>query len=560
MTSGTVNLENLSSRQAVIAPSTGLGAAPLVEVRGLSFHYPGGRTALDSIDLSIHSGDRVALVGHNGAGKTTLVRHLNGLLRPAGGTVLFEGESLEGEHLFNARRKIGLLCQDPDDQLFCNTLNEDVAFGPYHQGLNPLEIEGRVRRAIEAVGLEALRYKAPHHLSYGQKKRAALATILSMEPRVLILDEPTANLDPRQERLFLELLKSFQGTLICISHDLIFLYEICSRAVVLDKGRIHHDFSMQDLVSQKEYLREHGLDFTFRFSCCRDSGDYPHPYGHLLHKSGAHQDREPRAPMPAAERIGRTSEPLVSLENYSLRYPDGSWGIRNIDFMLHEGESVAIVGENGAGKSTLVSCLAGILEGEGRYRFDGSPVEGELKDGLWRKIGMVFQDPADQLFCPTCREEVAFGPRRLGLSTDEIKQCTEESLQLVRLDGFQERVPHHLSAGERKRIALAAVISMKPRLLILDEPTANLDPQSEELLCRILGEIGSTRILVSHDIDIIALLCRRTIVMHQGRVIRDYPTAEFISDKSLVSINGLDYTFKNACCQEILRLQDRAGA
>jgi energy-coupling factor transporter ATP-binding protein EcfA2 len=227
--------------------------------------------------------------------------------------------------------------------------------------------------------------------------------------------------------------------------------------------------------------------------------------------------------------------------------------------MLHEGESVAIVGENGAGKSTLISCIAGILEGEGSYRFEGNPVEGELKEGLWRKIGLVFQDPADQLFCPTCREEVAFGPRRLGLSPDEVDSCVEESLRRVRLDSLQDRVPHHLSAGERKRIALAAVLGMQPRLLILDEPTANLDPQSEELLCRILGEVASTRILVSHDIDIIALLCRRTIVMHQGRVIRDYPTAEFIGDRSLVSINGLDYTFKNACCQEILRLQDRAG-
>ncbi len=561
MLSGTENRESQSSRRTAITPSAGIGAAPLIEVQGLSYKYPGGRAALDSIDLSIQAGDRVALVGHNGAGKTTLVRHLNGLLRPASGTVLFEGEPLQGEHLFKARRKIGLLCQDPDDQLFCNTLDEDIAFGPYHQGLSPREIEGRSRRAIEAVGLEALRYKAPHHLSYGQKKRAALATILSMEPRILILDEPTANLDPKQERLFLDLLKSFQGTLICISHDLIFLYEICSRAVVLERGRLHHDFSMQDLVSQKEYLREHGLDFTFRFSCCRDSSDHSHPHGHVHIGSSEHRHPHPdaRPAWTAGEGVRPESEPLIRLEGYSLRYPDGSWGIRNIDFMLHEGESVAIVGENGAGKSTLISCIAGILEGEGSYRFEGNPVEGELKDGLWRKIGLVFQDPADQLFCPTCREEVAFGPRRLGLSTDEVNSCVEESLRRVRLDGFQERVPHHLSAGERKRIALAAVLSMKPRLLILDEPTANLDPQSEELLCRILGEVASTRILVSHDIDIIALLCRRTIVMHQGRVIRDYPTAEFIGDRSLVSINGLDYTFKNACCQEILRLQDRAG-
>ena len=529
----------------------------MVRVEHLTKRF-GDIHAIEDLTFEVLEGEILGFLGPNGAGKTTLVRHLNGLLRPASGIVHFEGELLKGENLLKARRSIGLLCQDPDDQLFCNTLNEDVAFGPYHQGLNPAEIECRVRTALEAVGLEPLRYKAPHHLSYGQKKRAALATLLSMEPRILVLDEPTANLDPKQERLFLDLLNNFRGTLVCISHDLIFLYETCSRAVVLEEGRIHHDFSMRDLVSQKEYLREHGLDFTFRFSCCRDGAGHDHPHGHI--GGTEHQLPEARHAMEAMELVKPEPEPLIRLEGYSLRYPDGSWGIRNIDLTLHEGESVAIVGENGAGKSTLVSCLAGILEGEGSYRFEGKPVEGKLKEELWKTIGLIFQDPADQLFCPSCREEVAFGPGRLGLSSTEVDLRVEEALHRVHLVGFEDRVPHHLSAGERKRIALAAVLSMKPRLLILDEPTANLDPQSEELLCRILGEIGSTRILVSHDIDIIALLSRRTIVMHQGRVIRDYPTAEFIRDKSLISINGLDYTFKNACCQEILGLQDRAGA
>jgi energy-coupling factor transporter ATP-binding protein EcfA2 len=399
-----------------------------------------------------------------------------------------------------------------------------------------------VEGALSAVGLEAFRYKAPHHLSYGQKKRAALATLLSMQPGVLILDEPSANLDPRQEKLFLDLLRDFDGTLICISHDLLFLYEICTRAVVLEKGRIHHDFSMQELVSQPAYLREHGLDFTFRFNCCRVDGEHHH---------------QSHAPGPAAIENDHPSagNTLIHLDDLSYRYPDGSWGIRGVNLTIREGESIAIVGENGAGKSTLVACLAGIIEGEGHYAFRGEPVTGKRKEGLWREIGLAFQDPADQLFCPTCAEEVAFGPRQLRLTPHEISKRVEESLERVHLRGFEGRVPHQLSAGERKRIALAAVLSMEPRLLILDEPTANLDPKSEELLCRIVNQLDATKILVSHDIDIIALLTQRTIVMHQGRVIRDYPTSEFIKDRSLVSINGLDYTFRNTCCREIMKLQ-----
>jgi energy-coupling factor transport system ATP-binding protein len=533
-----------------------LDSAPLFDIQSLKYSYPDGHSALDGIDLSIYPGDRVALVGQNGAGKTTLVKNLTGLHRPRSGTVLYKGKSLEGEHLATARLQVGMLFQDPDDQLFCNTLEEDVAFGPQNQGLSPLEIENRVLVSLRKLGLEQLRYKAPHHLSYGQKKRAAFATLLAMDPEILVLDEPTANLDPKQEKLFVDLLREFTGTLICISHDLPFLYGLCSRAVVLERGRIHHDFSMQELVSHRDYLREHGLDFTFRLSCCREDGE--HSRGHHSHCMpftispaipGHHADSEEEPP----------PEALIRLRDYSYRYPDGTWGVCDAGISIRQGESVAIAGENGAGKSTLVSCLAGIVEGRGEYAFDGKPVLGRYRRELWRYIGLVFQDPADQLFCPSCREEVAFGPRQLKLAPGEIMTRVEEALALVRLAGFEERVPHHLSAGERKRLALAAVLSMRPRVLILDEPTANLDPQSEELLCEIVQQLNVTKILISHDIDIISLLCERTLVMHRGRFVRDYATSVFVSDEQLISINGLDYTFKNACCREIMKLQEAAA-
>jgi energy-coupling factor transporter ATP-binding protein EcfA2 len=247
------------------------------------------------------------------------------------------------------------------------------------------------------------------------------------------------------------------------------------------------------------------------------------------------------------------------MHDYSYRYPDGTWGIRNVSLCIDEGESIAVVGENGAGKSTLVSGLAGISEGEGSYRFDGKPVLGKYRIGLWRHIGILFQDPADQLFCPSCQEEVALGPKQLKVPSSQVAERVEEALALVRLTGFEKRVPHHLSAGERKRLALVTVLAMRPRVLVLDEPTANLDPRSEELFCEILRQLDVTNILISHDIDIISLLCQRTAVMHGGRIIRNYATRSFLSDEHQVSVNGLDYTFKNECCREIVRLQERAG-
>jgi energy-coupling factor transport system ATP-binding protein len=532
------------------------GATPLFEIQSLVYRYPDGHAALNGIDLTLYQGERIALVGQNGAGKTTLVKHLNGLQRPQSGTVLYKGKPLEGEHLVSARLQIGMLFQDPDDQLFCNTLDEDVAFGPQNQDLSRWEVENRILITLRKLGLEQLRYKAPHHLSYGQKKRAAFATLLAINPQVLVLDEPTANLDPRQEKLFVELLHEFTGTLICISHDLPFLYGLCSRAVVLEKGKIHHDFSMQELVSHRHTLREHGLDFTFRLSCCRADGEHPEE-DHAHSVASAISIAVPRHPTESEE--DSPPQVLVRLEEYSYRYPDGTWGVRGAGISIREGESVAIVGENGAGKSTLVSCLAGILEGEGGYAFEGKPVMGKYRKELWRHIGLVFQDPADQLFCPSCREEVAFGPKQLRLGATEIKTRVEEALALVRLTGLEARVPHHLSAGERKRLALAAVLSMRPQVLILDEPTANLDPRSEELLCEILQQLKVTKLLISHDIDIISLICERTLVMHGGRLIRDYPTSAFLKDGQLISINGLDYTFKNACCREIMKLQEAAA-
>lgn len=532
-----------------------VAAEPLFEIRSLEYRYPDGHRGLDGIDLAIHRGDRIGLVGQNGAGKTTLAQHLNGLLRPSGGTLLYKRAALEGGHLAAARKQIGVLFQDPDDQLFCNTLDEDVGFGPLNQGLEPAEVEDRVAASLREVGLERLRYKPPHGLSYGQKKRAALATILAMNPEVLILDEPTANLDPKQEKLFSELLGRFAGTLVCISHDLPFLYGLCSRAVVLEEGKVHHDFSMEELLTHRSYLREHGLDFTFRLSCCRPAnGEDAHHHEHAP-VSEAPAVPERKNPEPVREDEP-SPPPLALFRNYSYRYPDGTWGVREMELSIREGETVAIVGENGAGKSTLVSCLAGILQGEGDYAFDGKPVNGGFRKDLWRHIGMVFQDPADQLFCPSCREEVAFAPRQLGLAPSEVEERVEEALALTRLTGFEGRVPHHLSAGERKRLALAAVLSMRPRVLVLDEPTANLDPRSEELLCEVLRQLPVTRVLISHDIDIISLLCERTLVMHGGRIIRDYPTSVFLRDGHLVSINGLDYTFKNACCRQIMKLRE----
>jgi energy-coupling factor transporter ATP-binding protein EcfA2 len=517
--------------------------APLFSMRRVFYRYPDDTRALSDIDLGIAGGDRIALVGQNGSGKTTLIKQLCGLLQPTDGEVLYKGKPLKGEHLDRNRLEIGLLFQDPDDQLFGHTLLDDAAFGPRHQGLSRQDAEQAARQSLQRVSMLDMAYKAPHNLSFGQKKRAALAGLLAMQPNVLLLDEPTSNLDPHQEEVFLNLLKDFSGTLICISHDLIFLYELCDRAVVLDRGRIQHDYTLRELVSQRQSLREHGLDFSFRLVHTASSCDPT--------------QSEPLEELHRTRALAEVSEgtSLVVLRDYHYRYPDGTLALHGINLTIHDGERISIVGENGAGKTTLLSCLIGLRQGLGEFRFDGRLMTRRWRKTLWRRVGMVFQDCADQLFCPSVREEIAFGLHQLGYPRAESRKRLTQALSMVRLDGFEERVPLHLSGGERKRLALACVLAMEPKLLILDEPTAGLDPQGEELLLDILCNLDVTLLLVSHDMFFVNKLTRRTLVMHRGLILEDIPTHAFLQDERLGNLNESSYTYRQRSSSAILTMQ-----
>lgn len=513
---------------------------PLFCLADLNYRYVDGPQALSRINLEIAAGDRIALVGQNGSGKTTLIKQLCGLLLPDDGFVCFKGAPLQNDHLDRSRLMIGLLFQDPDDQLFGHTLIDDVAFGPSNQGLSRDLARRAGLRSLERVHLADKAFKAPHHLSYGQKKRAALAGLLAMQPSVLLLDEPTTNLDPGQEQVFLDLLLDFTGTLVCISHDLLFLFELCQRAVVMEKGRIAHDYTMNDLVAQCDELRAHGLDFSFRLEPTTNSVDIGQPAC---------------ACQIAASSTSQATTPMIEFGDYHFRYPDGTHALTGVDLSIAAGERIALVGENGAGKSTLLACLLGLQQGNGAYLFEGQHVTRHLRKHLWRNIGMVFQDSADQLVCPSVEEEIAFGLRQLGISKDEIRRRTAEALCLVRLEGFESRVPLHMSGGERKRLALACVLAMSPKLLILDEPSAGLDPRGEELLLSILGELDVTLLLVSHDMFFVGALTRRTVIMHQGAICQDMATDAFFKDPRLANLNGLAYSFRQRCSEAILALQ-----
>ena len=239
---------------------------PVLDVRGLAYAYPGGHQALFGVDLHVHAGERVALLGPNGAGKTTFALHLNGILTPGRGSVTVSGLPVTADSLLEVRRRVGIVFQDPDDQLFMTTVRDDVAFGPANLGVRGSALDARVAEALAAVGVEDLAGRAPHHLSFGQRRRVAIATVLAMRPEILVLDEPSSNLDPTSRRELAEILRSLDVTVLMVTHDLPYAVELCERSVVLSHGTVVADGPTRAVLADAELMARHRLELPVGFS------------------------------------------------------------------------------------------------------------------------------------------------------------------------------------------------------------------------------------------------------------------------------------------------------
>ncbi|WP_248582638.1 ABC transporter ATP-binding protein [Nocardioides sp. InS609-2] len=240
-------------------------STPTLDVRGLAYAYPDGHQALFGVDLHVHKGERVALLGPNGAGKTTLVLHLNGILAAGAGTVAVSGLPVVKKNLKEIRRRVGIVFQDPDDQLFLGTVRQDVAFGPANLGVRGVELDRRVMAALDLVGMADFVDRPPHHLSFGQRRRVAVATVLVMEPEILVLDEPSSNLDPASRRELADILRGLDVTVLMVTHDLPYALELCPRSVVLSDGVVVADGKTYDVLTDDALMRAHRLELPFGF-------------------------------------------------------------------------------------------------------------------------------------------------------------------------------------------------------------------------------------------------------------------------------------------------------
>lgn len=523
-----------------------------IELSGVTFTYRGKKApALSDVSFRAGEGETVAVIGLTGAGKSTLLK-CSGRLVPASqkgtlaGDVRVLGKDVSGLRPAELAGVVGMVFQDFESQLFSTTAELDVAFGPENLGLSRQEIIERVDEALGIMGMEDFRERDPSTLSGGQKQRLAMATVLALRPRILCLDEPVTDLDPEGRDEVAALVKKLcqSGMTVILAeheHDLL---QHAGRVAGLKDGAISADLPAKDALWRPDLLENLGVRPTDVVSVFHHLGISEKPgsveeAADLLKKKG----------MAPVEKAGSESAPtptgkeIIRVEGVGHRYQNGVVALTGVDLSIKEGEFVALLGKNGSGKTTLVKHLNGLLnptKGDvlvgGKRTVEVGPAE------LGQKIGFVFQDPDHQIFASTVFEEVAFAPRNFGMKDGEVKERAARSLELVGMSGKEDNDPFLLTKGERQRVALASVLSAEPGIIILDEPTTGLDYPAQRAvmeLLKTLNKEGRTVIVITHTMWVAAEYARRVVAMSGGGVTGDGPTADVLSDETMMRETGL---------------------
>lgn len=514
---------------------------------------------LQGIDLEVEEGALIALLGENGAGKTTLILHINGLLQPTAGILRIDDlDPCNPRQVRELRSRVGMLFQNPADQIVASTVAEDIAFGLENANLPTLEIQSRVRAQLEYMGMVREANHPPHLLSGGQIQRVALAGILARRPRILLLDEPTSMLDPRARELFLSLVVELhrQGmTIILITHHMEEAV-LADQLVVLQHGKIAMQGSPQEIFSQPGRLRETGLqipealEYALRFESL--GWDLPDPVltpDQLLAALPAFSIARRAKTSKINPKNWSVGESLIQINDIHYTYLAGSPlakpALAGASLQLDAQHVLGLAGTNGSGKSTLLQHVNGILRpGKGSVKVGDMVVSDPATPlrSIVRRVGLVFQNPETQFFEVYVGDEIAYGPRQFGFQ--DLRERVREAMSLVGLDFevFKDRRLSTLSGGEKRKAALASTLVLDPDILMFDEPTAGMDPASREDLLALflkMSQSGKTIIIASHRLDELARVAGDFAFMRAGRVKKSGPRQSLLTDQAAIEAAGL---------------------
>ena len=544
---------------------------PIISFRNFSFQYRAQkRPTLTDINLEIYPGERVLIAGPSGSGKSTLAGCINGLnpfSNPGActGTLTVDGVDAPHSSIFELSAHVGTVLQDPDGQFIGLTVGEDIAFALENSCTPQDEMHAITRHAAELVGIENHLGYAPHELSGGQKQRVSLAGVMVDQVKILLFDEPLANLDPATGKQAIELIDEIQKktdtTVLIIEHRLEdVLWRNVDRIVLVNDGNILADLRPDELLSGS-LLAENGIREPLYVTALRYAGVDITPDKHPAHvDSLVLDDTDTRKlrdwftarPRPAAQP---EREPLLEVKGLSFGYQKGQQTLRDVSFSIGKGEMVSIVGRNGAGKSTLSKLICGFETPDaGEIFLNGKPLAEENIRRRAQHIGYVMQNPNQMISKTMIYDEVALGLQRSGLTEEQIREKVEATLRVCGLYPFRNWPISALSFGQKKRVTIASVLVLDPELILLDEPTAGQDFRHYTDIMEFLRGLnarGVTVVMITHDMHLMLEYTRRALVFCDGRLIADRTAAAVLCDPALVEQAALKetslYTLANRC-------------
>ena len=536
----------------------------MIRIRDLTFHYgDASKPALQDVNLEVEDGEFVLVTGPSGCGKSSLCRCLNGLIPHFYGGKIAGGLEVQGLDVMKHTTKelatrVGMGFQDPENQLVAMDVEREIAFGLENLAFPKGVIAKRMEESLDTLGISGLRYRQVHELSGGEKQKVIIASVLALHPDILVLDEPSSELDPKSAEEVLSVVQRLNDelgiTVILVEHRLDRVVHLVDRMIVLDEGRIVADGNPRAVLSNCDIASfGAGVPPIVRI-VQRLRGNGVNVDGiPLTVKEGRSMLKEVFREAGGSELSQVESahgKPVIEIDKLWHTYPEGPTALKNVSLRICQGEFVAIMGRNASGKTTLVKHINGLLKPtKGKVRVTGIDTQRATIAELARKVGFIFQNPNDHIFADTVEEEIVYILKNLGFDGAEIAVRVDETLEMVGLREYRKQYPRSLSGGERQRVAMASVLVARPEVLILDEPTRGMEYRLKSELMRFLdgySEKGNTVVLVTHDVETVAEYADRVILLSEGRVVVDGNKRDVLSRALFFSpqINRLVQAFE----------------